>query len=302
MTSLHPNIHKEDKMHDHDSSDDEVPQSFKVQTTSPAVISPKFADESLRPDPRRNRALYTVEGRKLPPSLPTNHDKSPSSLPMPSKTSGFSDIVNEHDSHGLRDRATSSQRSSSPPRQFRNPMRGLDDYEKALWNWVNVYNLDAFLQEAYTYYEGKGIYSIALARGLNLLSVLLFFVVLLFDNPNRSTIGFVIGFSTFLLGCVDYSSLRRHSHSRLSDVIVPHCVSRSVAQLTLTYQNVKVSRLYRFSGFTLLFFLLFTAFYVWQIITFLLGIQRLVDMYKFYTHLLKIPDVSIHFFIHSYGK
>jgi len=48
-------------------------------------------------------------------------------------------------------------------------MRGLDDYEKALWNWVNVYNLDAFLQDVYSYYEGKGIYSIALSRGLNLL-------------------------------------------------------------------------------------------------------------------------------------
>ncbi len=33
------------------------------------------------------------------------------------------------------------------------------------------YNLDAFLQEVYSYYEGKGIYSIALSRGLNLLSV-----------------------------------------------------------------------------------------------------------------------------------
>ena len=50
-------------------------------------------------------------------------------------------------------------------------MRSLDAYERALWNWVNVYNLDSFLQEVYTYYEGKGIYSIALARGLNLLYV-----------------------------------------------------------------------------------------------------------------------------------
>ena len=52
-------------------------------------------------------------------------------------------------------------------------MRGLDEHERALWNWVNVYNLDAFLQEAYYYYEGKGLYSIALSRGLNLLSVVL---------------------------------------------------------------------------------------------------------------------------------
>jgi autophagy-related protein 9 len=55
---------------------------------------------------------------------------------------------------------------SSPPRS---QMRGLDAYERALWTWVNVYNLDAFLQEVYYYYDGKGIYSIALSRGLNLL-------------------------------------------------------------------------------------------------------------------------------------
>lgn len=47
----------------------------------------------------------------------------------------------------------------------------------------------------------------------------------------------------------------------------------------------------RFSGFTLLLFLLFSAFYVWQIINFLSSIRRLVDMYNFYTYLLKIPDV-----------
>lgn len=48
----------------------------------------------------------------------------------------------------------------------------------------------------------------------------------------------------------------------------------------------------RFSGFTFLFFLLFTAFFVWQIISYVLSIMRLMDMYRFYTHLLRIPDVS----------
>lgn len=62
------------------------------------------------------------------------------------------------------DQPTMTDSYRSPP-----PMRGLDAYERALWNWVNVANLDAFLQEVYFYYEGKGIYSIALARGLNLL-------------------------------------------------------------------------------------------------------------------------------------
>ena len=46
------------------------------------------------------------------------------------------------------------------------------------------------------------------------------------------------------------------------------------------------------SGVTLLFFLLFGAFYVMRIITFVLEVMRLVDMYRFYTYLLKIPDVS----------
>jgi autophagy-related protein 9 len=56
----------------------------------------------------------------------------------------------------------------------------LDPYQRALWNWVNVYNLDAFLQDVYVYYEGKGIYSIALSKGFNLLCVSILSVQLLF--------------------------------------------------------------------------------------------------------------------------
>lgn len=41
-----------------------------------------------------------------------------------------------------------------------------------------------------------------------------------------STVGFVIGFSTFLLGCVDYSSIGRDEVTHLSDVVVDHCVSK----------------------------------------------------------------------------
>lgn len=50
---------------------------------------------------------------------------------------------------------------------------------------------------------------------------------------------------------------------------------------------------HRFSGFTLLFFLLFAAFYAWQIIAFIFEVMRLVDMYKFYTYLLRVPDVCV---------
>ncbi|KAF7295466.1 hypothetical protein MIND_01086400 [Mycena indigotica] len=237
---LHPNIQQEDN----DNGDDEVPpSSFMVETTSTTTRASRSKGKSKAksktsstptPVESRSRPLYSIAGKTLPSVLPLHTTPSPDSVPRSESR-------------------TSTSNNDRPNRQ----MGGLDAYERALWNWVNVYNLDAFLQEVYFYYEGKGIYSIALSRGLNLL-----------------TVGFVIGFSTFLLGCVDYSRIRHETSMKLSDVVVSRCVSR-------------------FSGFTLLFFILFIAFYVWQIVAFVLSIFRLVDMYNFYTHLLKIPDEDV---------
>ncbi|KAG6862073.1 hypothetical protein C0995_007203 [Termitomyces sp. Mi166 len=251
MNVLRPNIHKEDKLH-HDSSDDEAPpQSFMIEATARKPSSSKGkrkAEGSYSGG--RSRTLQSTPGRRLPPSKPPTLPASGPSLSTPPRPSEV-DIEELEDSQtprfGFTDTLPQYNRQTKP-------LRGLDDYEKALWNWVNVYNLDAFLQDVYYYYEGKGMYSIALSRGLNLL-----------------TVGFVIGFSTFLLGCVDYSKIRHGKPTQLSHVVIDRCVSR-------------------FSGFTLLFFILFTAFYIWQIVVFVLGTMRLVDMYKFYTHLLKIPD------------
>ncbi|KAJ6597221.1 putative transmembrane protein [Mycena vulgaris] len=243
---LRPNIHQEDGLHERESSDDEVPQSFMVEATS-KKSSAKGKSKFTSGSGGRSQPLHSVAGRNLPPVLPTHTAPRTPTSPRP----GF---LSTNDSHSARPASkTSSNDHDRPSKQ----MRGLDAYERALWNWVNVYNLDAFLQEVYYYYEGKGIYSIALSRGLNLL-----------------TVGFVIGFSTFLLGCVDYSRIRPEKSMKLSDVVVNRCVSN-------------------FSGFTLLFFILFIAFYVWQIASFILSVFRLVDMYNFFTHLLKIPDVDI---------
>lgn len=165
LATLHPNIQKEDKMHEQESSDDEVPPSFKVETTPHHRRSPTFAGEIGRQDPGREQALYSTSGRNLPPKLPTGTDELHAPVFTPSD----------------------DQRSSAPDfpisREPRGVMRGLDDYEKALWNWVNVYNLDAFLQEVYYYYEGNGIYSIALARGLKLL-----YVTSISDYPSHLTL------------------------------------------------------------------------------------------------------------------
>lgn len=257
MGILHPNIHKEDKIHERDSSDDEVPPSFLIEAASRPIVSSQSSEQPQKQDRGRGQALYSTEGRKLPPTSPKVVSKSKSKSPYTPSPVSTPPRPTELNEETITEEFNSTSPRQDSPYGHHKPMRGLDDYEKALWNWVNVYNLDAFLQEVYYYYEGKGIYSIALARGLNLL-----------------TVGFVIGFSTFLLGCIDYTSLRHNDHTRLSAIIVDRCVSR-------------------FSGFTLLFFLLFTAFYIWQIIAYAVGIKHLADMYNFYTYLLKIPDADI---------
>ena len=153
MNLLRPNIRREDKSYEQDASDDEVPQSFMIEASrSPRKSSPSRASLSNK-GKVRSQPLHSTSARSHAqenyPSLPVSIPPRPSELDV--------DVP-----------PPPPNQPSSPK-----PLRGLDAYERALWNWVNVYNLDAFLQEVYLYYEGKGIYSIALARGLNILSALL---------------------------------------------------------------------------------------------------------------------------------
>lgn len=153
MNPLRPNIRREDRPYEQDMSDDEVPQSFMIEASrSPRKPLPSSASTSNK-GRVRSQPLHSTAATSLPrqgyPVLPISIPPRPSELDV--------DVSPQ-----------------PPPNQPTSPkpLRGLDAYERALWNWVNVYNLDAFLQEAYLYYEGKGIYSIALARGLNILSAL----------------------------------------------------------------------------------------------------------------------------------
>ncbi|SGY82053.1 BQ5605_C009g05542 [Microbotryum silenes-dioicae] len=127
--------------------------------------------------------------------------------------------------------------------------------ERALWRWINVEDLDGFLQQVYIYYVGKGIVAIGLSRLLNLL-----------------TVGWVIAFSTFLMGCIDYSILWNSHH--LSEVVVSKCISR-------------------FSGLTFLIAVSFTAFYCWRIVRFGMDVGKLWEMHEFFTELLEIPENDI---------
>lgn len=144
MDALRPNVRERDRTHE-ESSDDEVPQSFMIEGTShrkPAA-TPKSKGKS--------KAHSTRSPRSKGPILPTTNEE-PLHISMPPRPSD-----------------TDTYPSANPSSQSPKPMRGLDEYERALWNWVNVLNLDAFLQDVYAYYEGKGIYCIALSKGLNLL-------------------------------------------------------------------------------------------------------------------------------------
>lgn len=47
----------------------------------------------------------------------------------------------------------------------------------------------------------------------------------------------------------------------------------------------------RFSGFTWLFFLFFTSFFLWQIVKFGFEIIALLNMHRFFTYLLQVPEV-----------
>ena len=153
MNPLRPNIRHEDRSYERDASDDEVPQSFMIEASrSPRKPSPPSASTPTTAKVR-SQPLHSTSARSLPReghlSLPVSIPPRPSEVDV--------DVPPQP----LPDQPTSPK-----------PLRGLDAYEHALWNWVNVYNLDAFLQEVYLYYEGKGIYSIALTRGLNILSAL----------------------------------------------------------------------------------------------------------------------------------
>ncbi|KAI8646837.1 autophagy protein Apg9-domain-containing protein [Parasitella parasitica] len=125
-------------------------------------------------------------------------------------------------------------------------------YDRTMWRWANVENMDDFFTRVYEYYQGKGLYCILLARLLNLL-----------------TLAFIIIFSTFLIGCINYSEIT--SQHTLADVIEPQCLSR----LSVT---------------KLLFLSIFIIWWCWQALRFITDLPMLREMHNFYTHLLLVPD------------
>lgn len=165
---------------------------------------------------------------------------------------GTQNINNDHH-YTNNSHRTNSQDTNSNDRSKNNIQNILlDPTERALWMWANVDNLDVFLQQVYHYFLGNGMYCILLTRALNMATIL-----------------FVVGFSTYLSQCIDYS--RISSSDNLHQVTVPHCM----AQMPV------------FNKFVLWLFALFWFLKVFQYVG---DIKRLSDLRNFYQYLLGISE------------
>lgn len=135
---------------------------------------------------------------------------------------------------------------------MRTHLRTMDPRERALWMWANIENLDNFLMDIYSFFLGNGMYAIILTRILNMLTLL-----------------FVIGFSTYLGSCIDYSTLSE-SH-KLSEVQVPNCMAR-------------------LGTFHKLVLWLVALFWFLKLFQYIRDIKRLADLRNFFRYALDIPD------------
>ncbi|KAJ9197917.1 hypothetical protein DTO164E3_5473 [Paecilomyces variotii] len=151
-----------------------------------------------------------------------------------------------------------SRHTASSDRSAPGPYPNLalvDPKQKALWRWANVENLDNFLEDVYVYFLGNGIWCIMLSRALNLL-----------------TLGFVVGFTTFLTSCINYHDIR--GARKLDDILVKKCMVNMSSSKTLLLW-------------------LFTFFWIGKLFQYVLDIRRLRHLQDFYYYLLGISDEDI---------
>lgn len=118
LDDLQATTTRRDRITNESSDDDEVPQSFLIEANATPVTHPHRPERpaSTKPTPQKLRA-----SKHPPPVLPTHNDAS----------------HHRQDSQDI-------GRDAFTPKPFQS---GLNDKERALWNWVNVYNLDAYLQD-----------------------------------------------------------------------------------------------------------------------------------------------------------
>ncbi len=138
---------------------------------SPSAHSPLEDDddvpESLLLGDDRNKFESSPPG--APTRRPAGQDTLPAPVPGPStnRTRAQWEATRAHQRLHNERRVEGS--AATRIRRGWNALLAADPKEKAMWRWANVQNLDSFLYDVYQYYLGRGIWSIALTRALNLL-------------------------------------------------------------------------------------------------------------------------------------
>ena len=113
-----------------------------------------------------------LEGRGPRMSGPASPNNGPNILPLPvpgpSDGGSLTRWTTAQAQQPLQEEISTDTRQGKN-RHARTTMLMADPKEKAMWRWTNVYNLDNFLADVYTYYTNHGLWSIVLARSLNML-------------------------------------------------------------------------------------------------------------------------------------
>lgn len=162
--------------HASEASDEEVPHSFMVETSPTArrkALLPQARSQrraaagslGTRSNSQRKRASAGLAGSSTGPLLPTTHPIS-TRIPHPDdiEEEDENDYNQEYDHKAPLLGTSRSSDSASRRRKGKGRVRvaqdsasrgpdaarrGLDEYQQALWRWVNVYNLDEYLQEVW---------------------------------------------------------------------------------------------------------------------------------------------------------
>lgn len=153
-----------------------------------------------------------------------------------------------------------SYSETAPINHFALPEARTEAYEAALAEWRLITQLDLFLDQAYKYYQGKGLE-----------------VLFVTHFANWLTMGFVVAFTLCLRYCIDW------------DVLLSEAPATPKDHPKL-WQVFHLSGLWSMSGIVLLTALLLTVLWLGQLSWLMGQLPEWRKMRRFYTDLLGIPD------------
>ncbi|KAF3152942.1 autophagy protein atg9 [Orbilia oligospora] len=223
-----------------DRNDSDVPESLIIEGNRHERMAGTGSSDISSPPPPEFSRFH---------DQPTTFDQQLGNLPPPPSR------VLEERWAAVQNNIAPQVESRPPPAAQRLPPGFIDPKQRAMYKWANVEDLDCFLHRVYEYYLGKGIYCICLERFIGLL-----------------TVAFVVGFSTYIFNCIDFTKLR--TSKALDEITIGHCM----AKMSL--------------GSTLILWI-FCLVWTIKLVSYVYDIWRLWEIHQFYHYLLDIPDLDM---------